>query len=160
LTSGKEYFLFENRQQIGFDMGLFPYGSEVHGLAIYHIDDTVLFRVYGRPNEAENWKEFRSEGWKKAWTGERHYAISIIQADDQWHLERGAWAANTGDLYPGPFGITRFGSETFPNSSNYYFWSGSVPKFGYSGVTVENIAESGGAISATMSFVPWIPGKK
>ncbi len=158
-SGGKEYYLLENRQQIGFDQGL-AYGTAVHGLAIYHIDETVLSRIYWRPNEAENWKEFRSEGWKKAWTGERHYAISLIQADDQWHLERGAWAANTGDLYPGPFGVTRFGSETFPNSSSYYFWGGSEPKFGYSGVTVENIAEAGGNISATASFVPWMPAKK
>ena len=68
-SGGKEYFLLENRQQIGFDQGLnvygVPAGEAVHGLAIYHIDDVVLTRNYWRPNEAENWKEFRSEGWRR-----------------------------------------------------------------------------------------------
>jgi hypothetical protein len=76
-SDGKEYFLFENRQQVGFDEGLKPYGSgNVHGLAIWHIDDVVLNRNYWRPNEAENWKEFRSEGWRKAWTPPWAYATS------------------------------------------------------------------------------------
>ena len=158
-SGGKEYFLFENRQPIGFDQGLARFGT--HGLAIYHVDDTVLTRNYWRPNEAQNWKEFRSEGWRKAWTGESHYGISIIQADDRWDLEH-AFYSNTsafqslaGDLYPGSTGKTEFGSYTYPNSSNYYFWGGSDPKFGYSGVTVKNIEEIAGVIIANFSFVPW-----
>jgi immune inhibitor A len=151
-SGGKEYFLFENRQQIGFDQGLIRRG--VHGLAIYHIDDVVLSRNYWRPNEAENWKEFRSEGWRKAWTGETHYGISVIQADDQWGMEHGFSAGFAGDLYPGPLDVTSFGSDTRPNSSSYYFWAGSTPIFGYSGITVENITESGGNINANFSFVP------
>jgi len=158
-SGGKEYFLFENRQPLGFDKGLERFGT--HGLAIYHIDDTVLTRNYWRPNEAQNWKEFRSEGARKAWTGETHYGISIIQADDRWDLEH-AFYANTstfsslaGDLYPGSTGKTEFSSYTFPNSSNYYFWGGSDPKFGYSGVTVKNIQELAGIVTANFSFVPW-----
>lgn len=163
-SGGKEYFLFENRQAVGFDEGLLRFGT--HGLAIYHIDDTVLTRNYWRPNEAQNWKEFRSEGARKAWTGETHYGVSIIQADDRWDLERGVYSNPTGeysptlagDLYPGSTGATEFSSYTFPNSSNYYFWGGSEPKFGYSGVTVKNIAESSdGIITADFSFVPWTP---
>jgi hypothetical protein len=69
--------------------------------------------------------------------------------------------AYSNDLYPGVDGLlTRFGSDTFPNSSNYYFWAGSEPKFGYSGVTVEAITQDGQDITATLSFVPWTPGKK
>lgn len=156
-SGGKEYFLLENRQSIGFDQGLLQYGA--HGLAIYHVDDTVFTRNYGRPNEAENWKEFRSEGWKKAWTGETHYAISLIQADDQWHLEHGTNGADPGDLYPGIYGVTSISSYTTLNTSNYYFWGGSKPKFGYSGVTIENIQETGTTISAELSFKPWTPLK-
>jgi M6 family metalloprotease-like protein len=157
-SGGKEYFLFENRQQIGFDEGLNvyvrnPIGTQVHGLAIYHVDDVVMNRNYGRPNEAENWKEFRSEGWRKVWTGESHYGISLIQADDRWDLERGVFGGFTGDLYPGSRTATTFGSTTFPNSSSYYFWAGSAPKFGYSGVTADNIVEQAGTVSATLSFV-------
>lgn len=162
---GKEYYLFENRQMIGFDEGLLRFGT--HGLAIYHIDDTVLTRNYWRPNEAQNWKEFRSEGWRKAGTGETHYGISIIQADDQWDLEharfywivRNESSSLSSDLYPGSLGKTEFSSYTYPNSSNYYFWGGSDPKFGYSGVTVKNIQENGGVISADFSLVPWTPKK-
>ncbi len=165
-SGGKEYFLFENRQAIGFDQGLLRFGT--HGLAIYHVDDTVFTRNYWRPNEAENWKEFRSEGWRKAWTDETHYGISIVQADDQWHLEHAAFywivpnesSSLSGDLYPGMYNITSFSSYTRPNSSNYYFWGDSEPKFGYSGVTVTNIAESSGVITAKMEFVPWKAPKK
>ena len=164
-SGGKEYFLFENRQGIGFDQGLLRFGT--HGLAIYHVDDTVFTRNYWRANEAENWKEFRSEGWRKAWTGETHYAISLIQADDQWDLEHAAYwilsfgnSSLSGDLYPGSRGVTEFSSCTKPNSSNYYFWAGSDPKFGYSGVTVKNIAETGGNISAEFSFMPFNGCKK
>jgi immune inhibitor A len=166
-SGGKEYFLFENRQAIGFDQGLQRFVT--HGLAIYHIDDTVLTRNYWRPNEAENWKEFRSEGWRKAWTGESHYGISIIQADDRWDLEHavywrladGSGSSLSGDLYPGTGNITSFTSYTRPNSSNYYFWAGSLPKYGFSGVTVKNITETAaGNITADFSFVPWTSSKK
>jgi M6 family metalloprotease-like protein len=165
-SGGKEYFLFENRQPIGFDQGLLRFGT--HGLAIYHVDDTVFTRNYWRPNEAQNWKEFRSEGARKAWTGETHYGISIIQADDRWDLERGVYIPPTnnvspslaGDLYPGLTNATEFSSYTFPNSSNYYFWGGSDPKFGYSGVTVKNIQEIDGIIWAEFSFVPWTPRRR
>ena len=162
-SGGKEYFLFENRQPIGFDEGLTRFRT--HGLAIYHIDDTVLTRNYWRPNEAQNWKEFRSEGWQKAWTGESHYGISIIQADDLWDLEHASYSLTptysslAGDLYPGSTGKTEFSSYTFPNSSNYYFWGGSDPKFGYSGVTVKNITEAKGTIKANFLFEPWSPTK-
>jgi immune inhibitor A len=155
-SSGKEYFLFENRQDIGFDQGLTRLLT--HGLAIYHVDDTVLTRNYWRPNEAENWKEFRSTGWVKASTGETHYGISIMQADGLWDLEHGVVTilSYSGDLYPGFNKVTSFGSGTSPNSSSYYFWAGSAPKFGYSGVTVTNIAETtAGNISASFSFVPY-----
>ncbi len=161
-SGGREYFLLENRQRVGFDQGLqltTPHDPNLvqtagHGLAIWHIDDTVLTRNYWRPNEAENWKEFRSEGWRRdKETGETHYGISVIQADDEWHLERAAWwGGDPADLYPGSLGVTSFGSDTFPNSSSYYFWPGSPPPFGYSGVTVSNIMETDGVITADLSF--------
>ena len=163
-SGGREYFLFENRQQIGFDEGLNVYGVDsgrlVRGLAIYHIDDTVLTRNYWRPNEAENWKEFRSEGHRRAWTGEAHYGISLIQADDRWDLEHGVFGYFRSDLYPGSFGVTSFTSYTRPNSSSYYFWGGSAPKFGYSGVTVTDIREEGALIMARLAFEPWRPAGK
>lgn len=158
-SDGKEYYLFENRQHLGFDEGLKYAGGGTHGLAIYHVDDVVMDRNYWRPNEAENWKSFRSLGWKKAWTGETHYGVSLIQADGRYELEHGGALGsynNSGDLYPGHWGVTSFDSYTEPNSSSYYFWNGSDPKYGYSGVTVQNIREENGSISAEFSFVPWL----
>ena len=64
-SNGKENFLFENRQNIGFDQGLQTYyldaGGNVvtapmHGLAAYHVDDCVFTLDYWLPNEAENWE--------------------------------------------------------------------------------------------------------
>ena len=171
-SDGKEYFLFEYRHFIGFDVGLWSRNPWTHGLAIYHVDDVVLSRNYWRPNEAENWKEKRFTGWRKAWTGETHYGISLIQADDQWDLEHGitTWTSLGGDLYPGDPDpdnpsftgfVTSFGNDTFPNSTSYYFWAGSRPRFGYSGVTVENIQEQMlyglSVITADMSYVPKTP---
>lgn len=162
-SGGKEYFLLENRQQIGFDEGLNIYGDSVvgpgvRGLAIYHVDDVIMSdpAAYWRPNEAENWKEFRSLGWQKASNGYTHYGISLIQADGRWDLEHGAYtgAGFLSDLYPGRNVVSLFGNSTLPNSSSYYFWLGNAPKFGYSGVTVSGIAESGQNIVANLSYEP------
>jgi hypothetical protein len=172
-SNGKEYFLFENRQPIGFDDGFILVEGilEIHGMAVYHVDETVLYRSFYGCNDAENWKEFRSEGWRKAQNGETHYVISLIQADDRWDLENFDWKkfekltleemgeelieSWLGDLYPGSLGITELSSYTKPNTSSYYFWGGSDPKFGYSGVTVTDIKETGGVVSANFSFVPF-----
>jgi hypothetical protein len=95
-------------------------------------------------------------------TGESHYAISLIQADDRWDLEHYVYtrAGFAGDLYPGLRGVTGFGNSTLPNSSSYYFWGGSDPKFGYSGVTVRNITENDGTVTADFTFEPWTPAGK
>ena len=66
-SGGKEYFLLENRQHIGFDQGLSSMAVPVNptrifaagqGLAIWHIDDTVLTRrrtgVPTRPRTGRN----------------------------------------------------------------------------------------------------------
>jgi M6 family metalloprotease-like protein len=160
-SGGKEYFLLENRQPVGFDQGLTRvlrnssgqlYLALLRGLALYHMDDTVLTRTYWRPNEAENWKEWRSEGWRKASNGETHYGISLMQADGRWDLEHGLNVGDPTDLYPGDLGVTAFTSYTAPNSSSYYFWPGLAPKFGYTGVSVTNIAQSGNVITATVGF--------
>ena len=163
-SGGKECFLFENRQNIGFDQGLQTYYLDaggnvvvapVHGLVVYHVDDCVFTLNYWLPNEAENWKEFRSEGWRKAPNGARHYAISVVQADDLWDLEHGYNAGDPGDPYPGWYNVTKLGNTTRPNTSSYYFWLGNMPKYGYSGVTASDIKETGTRVSVTLSFRPW-----
>ena len=158
-SGGKEYFLFENRQQIGFDLGLSRRGA-IHGLAIYHIDDTVLTRNFWRNAEAENWKEFRSEGWRKVWTGETHYAISLIQPDDLWGLERTRAVGATLGPLPGQF----WGHELrqlHPTQLQQLLLLGRLyPKYGYWGVTATGIQEAPGAnVTFTLKNIPWAPGK-
>ena len=156
-SGGVESFLLENRQQIGFDEGLAMASADAHGLLVYHIDDTVLNRNYSRQSEAENWKEYRWLPWKKAWTGERHYGISLIQADDRWALEKGASLISYGSQpYPGTLGVTSLTDDTFPNTSSYYFWAGSRPPFGYTHISITDISETGGTISTTL----WVPGEQ
>jgi hypothetical protein len=48
--------------------------------------------------------------------------------------------------------VTSFGTNTFPNSSSYYFYAASAPHFGYSGATVDNIVESNGMVSANLYY--------
>ncbi|MEH7118372.1 hypothetical protein V7128_13240, partial [Neobacillus vireti] len=94
-SNGSEYFLLENRQQQPgtFDLGLSRYGS--HGLAIYHVDENVLSRNFWRPNEAQNWFQSRKQQViPDPSTGETHYGVAVIQADNQWDLERNR---NSGD---------------------------------------------------------------
>jgi immune inhibitor A len=162
-SGGKEYFLLENRQNIGFDQGLqYRYidangkltSDPIHGLAVTHVDDGVFTLDYWRPNEAENWKEFRSEGWRKADNGATHYAIALLQADDRWDLEHAYNDGDPADLYPGKGNVTTLGNTTRPNTSSYYFWLGNLPKFGYSGVTVSGISENEKNVKATLSFQP------
>ncbi|MDA8353142.1 MAG: hypothetical protein M0Z65_08150 [Firmicutes bacterium] len=64
-SKGSEYFLIENRQPVSgtFDMGLTRYG-DVKGLAIYHVDETVMERNFWRPNEAQYWYQSRKQGAK------------------------------------------------------------------------------------------------
>ncbi len=150
-SGGVESFLLENRQQIGFDEGLAIASEDAHGLLIFHIDDTVLNRNYWRQSEAENWKEYRWLPWKQAWTGERHYGISLIQANDQWALEKGWYSIDYGSQpFPGTLGITSLTDNTFPNTTSYYFWSGSQPPFGYTHISITDISETDGIISATL----------
>ena len=154
-SGGVESFFLENRQQIGFDQGLAMASADAHGLLIFHVDDTVLNRNYWRQSEAENWKEYRWLPWKQAWTGERHYGISLIQANDLWTLEKGGYGTYGSQPYPGTLGVTSLTDNTFPNTTSYYFWAGSYPPFGYTHIAITNITENNGTISATL----WVPGE-
>jgi immune inhibitor A len=141
-TKGKEFFLVENRQQIGFDKGLNrgAYGDLINGVAIYHIDDNVLVRNFSRAEEAP------AMGLGLSWTmnvdkanGEWHYGISILQADNRWDLERGKAYYGWNDLYkPG----MSFGPTTRPASISYYTNFKSIAKnvaSNYTGIYVKVI---------------------
>ncbi len=89
--SGSEYFLVENRQQIGFDSYL--YNS---GLCIWHIDE----------NMPGNSNEF-------------HKKVDLEAADGQNHLDYGINRGDPGDVYPGTSDNRVFDGASNPNSHDY-----------------------------------------
>jgi len=128
-TSGKEYWLLENRQQIGFDQGFVRMTSAAHGLCIYHVDENVMGRTFWRPNEAECVSGGVYQGQTNCNcatlppnpnNGEKWYGISVEQADGLYQLELGASGGSWQDFYPNASGKTTFNSSTVPNSSSYY----------------------------------------
>ncbi|MBN2226389.1 MAG: M6 family metalloprotease domain-containing protein [candidate division Zixibacteria bacterium] len=95
--TGTEYFLIENRQQVGFDNAL-P-GS---GLCIYHVDETAGSGFMGSNDDPE------------------HYHVALEQADGLFQLE---YALNSkgdgGDPFPGFTNARHFDDKTTPNSRGY-----------------------------------------
>lgn len=92
-----EYFLVENRAQLGLDRFL-PDG----GLAVYHCD------IMGS-NELQ-------QG-----TASSHYQCALLQADSSFHLELDQNPGDDGDLFPATDGVA-LSSETRPNSQT---WQGT-----------------------------------
>ena len=149
-SGGMEYWLFENRQQLGFDEGLGRMGPDAHGLCIYHVDENVFTRAFWRPNEASCVSDsvFRGRDNCDCWAlatatnGERWYGVSLEQADGRQHLELGANTGDAGDFWPGAGGATSFTPFSEPNSSSYY------PYAGCTGTTAAvNIRESGTTVT-------------
>lgn len=152
-SGGTEYFLAENRQQIGFDEGLVRMGPHAHGLLIYHVDENVLRDVYWRPEEAACWRMNNANCTKvDPANGQTHYGISLEQADGRFELEKGKNVGNAGDPFPGVRGNHTFSATSTPNSSSFYFWSGPSPVPGTSGVVVSNIQEDGDTITADFGY--------
>lgn len=93
-----EYFLIENRQNVGFDTSII--GT---GLCIYHIDDDII--TLRRPNNQVN------AG------GSYPYGVALEQADGLDHLWDGTNRGDAGDVYPGSTNNTAFDSiGTTPDS--------------------------------------------
>ena len=127
-SSGKEYWLLENRQQIGFDQGLIRMTSAAHGLCIYHVDQNVLDRA-GLINEAECVSGGVYQGQTNCNcaslpanpnNGEKWYAVSVEQADGLYQLELGTSGGSWQDFYSSATAKTTFDGSTVPNSSSYY----------------------------------------
>jgi M6 family metalloprotease-like protein len=127
-SGGMEYWLFENRQQLGFDAGFSRMGVGAHGLCIYHVDENVMSRTFWRPNEAECVSGGVYSGQRNCdcdslsvnlSNGEKWYGISLEQADGLYQLELNGANGGT-DFYPNTTGKTSFTPSTAPNSSSYY----------------------------------------
>lgn len=152
---GREYFLLENRQQDGFDKGLITTvnGKDTHGLAIYHVVNDILYRNFGRPNEAANWDNNHTgiARFKDSATGEHHYAVSLIQADGNYDLEKNINDGDSGDLFPGIKNTTTLLSKanTKINTSSLYSWTKGKNE---TGIIIENIIEENGIITCDVVF--------
>ena len=156
-TGGKEYWLLENRQQIGFDEGFSRMTSKAHGLCIYHVDENVFERVGWLPNEAECVREQVYVGYPRScdcgtlepnWNnGEKWYGISVEQADGLYQLELGTSAGSWQDFYSSETGANTFNATSNPNSSSYYthYDCAGIP-------ALLNIVETGRNI--TLDIVP------
>jgi M6 family metalloprotease-like protein len=109
-----EYFLVENRSQLGLD-ALLPSG----GLAVYHCD------ILG------------SNEWQGN-TATRHYQCGLLQADARSSLERNENSGDDGDLYRSVSGEA-IGPATVPNTLR---WDGTdsglrIHDIGAAGETLE-----------------------
>jgi M6 family metalloprotease-like protein/uncharacterized delta-60 repeat protein len=129
-SSGGEYFLIENRQQSGFDAGL-P-GA---GLLIWHVEE----------NKTNNTEEC----YPPSNCSTQHYKVTLVQADNQWHLEKNTNDGDAGDPYPGASNNTNFNDSSTPSSK---IWDGRSSNAG-----ATNIHQSGSTMYATLfAKAPWV----
>ncbi|RMF92999.1 MAG: M6 family metalloprotease domain-containing protein, partial [Nitrospinota bacterium] len=127
--TGGEYFLIENRQQLGFDAGL-P-GA---GLLIWHIEE----------NKTKNTEEC----YPPSNCATTHYKVALMQADNRWDLEKNQNRGDAGDPYPGSSNNTSFNDSSAPASK---VWDGRSSNAG-----VINIYQSGATMYATLfAPAPW-----
>ncbi len=118
-----EYFLIENRQQMGYDSYL-----PGNGLLIWHIDD----------NSGTNNNEW--------WPGsglDSHYKVALVQADNLWQMEHKTNRGNSGDPFPGSTTNRTFNGSSSPNSNKYNGLATSV--------SATNISNSGPNMTADLA---------
>lgn len=95
--NNSEYFIIENRQQLGRDASL-----PDSGLAIWHVDE-------------------QGSNDNEQMTSSAHYECSLEQADGRFDLENRANMGDSEDLWSAPYN-RRFGDDTLSNSK---WWDGS-----------------------------------
>ena len=131
-SNGREYFLVENRQQIGFDR--FIPGN---GLLIWHVDEDRAIDYFPNCNP-------------------KHPFLTLEQADGKNELETRVIKSkklqssfedligNAGDAYPGDTNNRTFNNKSNPNSNSYM---GKV-----SCVNINSISDSGNLMTAEMGI--------
>lgn len=122
-----EYFLIENRQQVGFDAGLNRIDNNAKGCLIWHIDETRT------SSNANNDTETRKH-------------VDLEEANGVQNLDTNGNRGDTGDPWPGSSNNTAFANTSTPNSKLY---SGSN-----SGATVTNISTAGTGCTVTFMATP------
>ncbi|MBI4317520.1 MAG: M6 family metalloprotease domain-containing protein [Chloroflexi bacterium] len=134
-TSGVgEYFLIENRQQVGYDAGL-----PGCGLLIWHVDETRS------PTSAANAVDSRR-------------LVDLEEADGQRHLDFRVGHGDAGDPYPGTTNNRSFDESSNPDSRRYGGTSSgasvtSISPGCYGAVTADFVAPAGG-LTPTPTNVP------
>lgn len=128
-SGGREYFLLENRQKLGYDSCL-P-GS---GLLIWRIDESRLSNMYE---------------WYPGHTTSGNYLVALEQADNLWQMEKNLNLGDSADPYPGLSQAATFSASTSPSSDAY----SGAPSY----VTVTNISASAAFMSCDLQ-VPLVTG--
>ncbi len=95
-----EYFLLENRQQIGFDVGL-----SGTGLAVWHINTSKTSSSHIDNNDVN--------------ADENLKGVDLEEADGDLDLDNNANRGDNGDLFPGNSCNSSFDDNTTPNSQTY-----------------------------------------
>ncbi len=124
-----EYLLIENRQPVGIESDI-PQG----GLVVYHVDENVGHNSEGYPGQ-DTWPH-----------NGLHYQLAVIQADGQYHLERGHNRGDGGDTFHAG-GVNQITPTTFPSTDTYL-----AGKVRYSGNAITNIGASSANMPFTISF--------
>ena len=111
-TDANQYFLVENRQQTGYDAGLFRYiGTGAGGLAVWHVDRAMSGN-----------------------TDENHKLVDLEEAEGNCEMDCEVNSGDAQDLYYSG-NVTSFWRTTTPNSSLY---NGSVTRIGVLNVSASS----------------------
>lgn len=149
-SNGREYFLLENRQLDGFDKG-FLVNEAIKGLVVYHVVDDIFVSSFHRPNEAANpTPNHRTNKYLDGESGQTHYAISVIQADGNYDLEKGNNDGDAGDTFPGAANVINLlsaGSKI--NTNSVKMWNSGSER---TGINLVNIKEVNGVITLDVVF--------
>jgi len=128
-STGNQYFLIENRQQIGFDAGL-----PGHGLLVWLVDQDVV-------NSAINSNTINNNAGRPG--------VKLIEADADWDLLLyGGDVGSAGDPFPGSLGNSALTPGSNPSS---------IPYTNYGWVNLRAITEAAGMVSFTAGFAPIPP---
>jgi M6 family metalloprotease-like protein len=134
--AGEEYFVVENRQQLGFDMNLMN-----EGLVIYHVDDEVYDELQGdnAVNADERAKALDVE------CADAFLAAHVVDADDLDVIEAVANNGDATDVWCQGGGGTDFGPGTVPDTRSYSSTA--------TGLRVHNVGPCSGGIGAPPDWV-------
>lgn len=132
-ATSAQYFLIENRQQLGFDASL-----PGHGLLVWLVDDSIISSNFAT-NSVEN--------------SPVRPGLKLIEADGDWSLLSlsGGDIGGPGDPFPGSRNNTRLTPMTNPSSIPY-------TNYGWINLTVfSETTGTAGAVGFNIGFAPLPP---